>query len=62
MWSKYMAKARFTNEQIEQAKAWFFEDENLSIEWGLRPGAGLNGPITVYNKVEPNGQNEKPSE
>jgi len=62
MWSKYMAKARFTNEQIEQAMAWFFEDENLSIEWGLRPASGLNGPITVYNKVEPNGQNEKPSE
>jgi hypothetical protein len=62
MWSKYMAKARFTNEQIEQAKAWFFEDENLSIEWGLRPGAGLNGPITVYNKVEPNGNDEAPSE
>jgi hypothetical protein len=62
MWSKYMAKARFTNEQIEQAKAWFFEDENLSIEWGLRPGAGLNGPITVYNKVVPNGNDEAPSE
>jgi hypothetical protein len=62
MWSKYMAKARFTNEQIEQAMAWFFEDENLSIEWGLRPGAGLNGPITVYNKVEPNGNDEAPSE
>jgi len=55
-------KAKFTDEQIEQAKAWFFEDENLSIEWGLRPAVGLNGPITVYNKVEPNGQNEKPSE
>jgi hypothetical protein len=62
MWSKYMAKARFTNEQIEQAMAWFFEDENLSIEWGLRPASGLNGPITVYNKVEPNGNDEAPSE
>jgi hypothetical protein len=60
MWSKYMAK--FTNEQIEQAKAWFFEDENLSIEWGLRPGVGQNGPITVYLKEVPNGSNEKPSE
>ena len=54
--------ARFTNEQIEQAKAWFFEDENLSIEWGLRPGVGQNGPITVYVKEVPNGSNEKPSE
>jgi len=57
-----MAKARFTNEQIEQAKAWFFEDENLSIEWGLRPASGLNGPITVYNKVVPNGNDETASE
>ena len=57
-----MAKAKFTNEQIEQAKAWFFEDENLSVEWGLRPGAGLNGPITVYNKVVPNGNDETASE
>ena len=57
-----MAKAKFTNEQIEQAKAWFFEDENLSIEWGLRPAVGLNGPITVYNKVESNGNDEAASE
>jgi hypothetical protein len=62
MWNKYMVKAKFTNEQIEQAKAWFFEDENLSIEWGLRPAVGLNGPITVYNKVEPNGNDETASE
>jgi hypothetical protein len=62
MWNKYMAKAKFTESQIEQAKAWFFEDENLSIEWGLRPASGLNGPITVYNKVEPNGNDEAASE
>jgi hypothetical protein len=62
MWNKYMAKAKFTDEQIEQAKAWFFEDENLSIEWGLRPAVGLNGPITVYNKVVPNGTNETQGE
>jgi hypothetical protein len=60
MWSKYMAK--FTNEQIEQAKAEFFQDENMSIEWGLRPAVGPNGPITVYNKVLPNEQNEAASE
>ena len=53
---------KFTDEQIEQAKAWFFEDENLSIEWGLRPGVGLNGPITVYVKEAPNGSNETASE
>jgi hypothetical protein len=57
-----MAKAKFTQDQIEQAKAAFFEDENLSIEWGLRPAVGLNGPITVYNKVEPNGNDETASE
>jgi len=57
-----MAKAKFTAEQIEQAKAAFFGDEDLSIEWGLRPAVGLNGPITVYNKVVPNEQNEKPGE
>jgi hypothetical protein len=60
MWSKYMAK--FTNEQIEQAKAEFFQDADLSIEWGLRPAVGLNGPITVYVKEVPYGSNEKPSE
>jgi len=54
--------AKFTNEQIEQAKAEFFQDENMSIEWGLRPAVGPNGPITVYNKVLPNEQNEAASE
>ena len=60
MWNKYMAK--FTKEQIEQAKAEFFTDADLSIEWGMRPASGLNGPITVYNKVLPNEQNEKTSD
>ena len=54
--------AKFTKEQIEQAKAEFFSDADLSIEWGMRPGAGNNGPITVYNKVQPNEQNEKTSD
>jgi hypothetical protein len=62
MWSKYMAKAKFTQDQLNEAMAEFFEDENLSIEWGMRPASGLNGPITVYNKVEPNGTNETASE
>jgi hypothetical protein len=53
---------KFTNEQIEQAKAEFFSDADLSIEWGLRPGVGQNGPITVYLKEVPDGSNEKPSE
>ena len=56
-----MAKAKFTQEQLNAAVAEFFADENLSIEWGLRPAVGLNGPITVYNKVEPNGTDERPS-
>ena len=54
--------AKFTKEQIEQAKAEFFQDENMSIEWGMRPASGLNGPITVYNKVQPHEQNETASE
>ena len=57
-----MAKAKFTQDQIEQAKAEFFGDENMSIEWGLRPAVGLNGPITVYLKEVPNGSNETASE
>jgi len=56
-----MAKAKFTQEQLNAAMAEFFADENLSIEWGLRPAVGLNGPITVYNKVEQNGTDERPS-
>jgi hypothetical protein len=60
MWNKYMAK--FTKEQVEQAKAEFFQDENMSIEWGMRPASGRNGPITIYTKVEPNEQNETASE
>jgi hypothetical protein len=56
-----MAKAKFTQEQLNAAVAEFFADENLSIEWGLRPAVGFNGPITVYNKVEQNGTDERPS-
>ena len=56
-----MAKAKFTQEQVHEAMAEFFADENLSIEWGLRPAVGFNGPITVYNKVEQNGTDERPS-
>ena len=54
-----MAKAKFTQDQLDQATAEFFGDENLSIEWGLRPASGLNGPITVYNKVEVQSGNDE---
>ena len=54
--------ARFTQEQIEQAKAEFFADPDASIEWGLLPGAGNNGPITVYKLEKSDGQNETASE
>ena len=54
--------AKFTKEQIEQAKAEFFTDADLSIEWGMRPASGRNGPITVYKKEEQsNGTDERPS-
>jgi len=56
-----MAKAKFTQDQVHEAMAEFFADENMSIEWGLRPAVGLNGPITVYKKEEQNGTNERPS-
>ena len=57
-----MAKAKFTQDQVHEAMAEFFADENMSIEWGLRPAVGLNGPITVYKKEEPNnGTDERPS-
>jgi hypothetical protein len=54
--------ARFTQEQIEQAKAEFFADPDASIEWGLLPATGNNGPITVYKLERTNGSNEIPSE
>jgi hypothetical protein len=57
-----MAKAKFTQDQLNEAMAEFFGDENLSIEWGMRPAVGLNGPITVYNKVEPNESNQAASQ
>jgi hypothetical protein len=49
---------KFTQEQIEQAKAEFFADPDASIEWGLLPGAGNNGPITVYKLERSDGQDE----
>ena len=49
---------KFTQEQIDQAKAEFFEDPDASIEWGLLPAAGNNGPITVYKLEKSNGQDE----
>jgi hypothetical protein len=58
MWNKYMA--RFTQEQIEQAKAWFFE--NNTVVPVLVPGAGNNGPIIAYKKEDQNGNDEAPSE
>jgi hypothetical protein len=50
--------ARFTQEQIDQATAEFFADPDASIEWGLLPGAGNNGPITVYKLERSDGQDE----
>jgi hypothetical protein len=57
-----MAKAKFTQDQLNEAMAEFFADENLSIEWGMRPAVGLNGPITVYNKVKPNESSQAASQ
>ena len=45
--------ARFTQEQIEQAKAEFFaENGSDRLECTFIPGAGNNGPITTYKIPE----------
>ena len=54
--------ARFTQEQVNEAMAEFFADPDASIEWGLLPAAGHNGPITVYKLERTNGSNEAASE
>jgi hypothetical protein len=54
--------ARFTQEQVNEAMAEFFADPDASIEWGLLPAAGNNGPITVYKLEKSNGNDEAPSE
>lgn len=51
-----MAKAKFTQDQLEQAMAEFFGDQE-AVEYQVLPGSGNNGPITMYRKDE-NGQNE----
>ena len=54
--------AKFTQEQIEQAKAEFFQEKGDEyLEFSVIPAAGNNGPITVYKGAN-NGSNEKPSE
>ena len=54
--------ARFTQEQLEQAKAEFYADPDASIERGTLPGAGNNGPITLYKLEKSNGNGETASE
>lgn len=54
--------ARFTQEQIDQAKAEFFADPDASIERGTLPGAGHNGPITLYKLEKSDGAIEAASE
>ena len=55
-----MAKAKFTDSQIEQAKAWFFEDNTVVPV--VVPGAGNNGPIIAYKKEEDYGNGEAASD
>ena len=58
-----MAKARFTQEQIDQATAEFFGDYVAPVHV---PGAGNNGSIIVYKNAsqqkEENGNDETASE
>ncbi len=57
-----MAKAKFTQDQLNEAVAEFFADPDASIEWGLLPGAGNNGPITVYKLEKSDGTSQAASE
>jgi hypothetical protein len=44
-----MAKAKFTEDQLDEAVAEFFCENIPPV---LVPGAGQNGPIIVYKKEE----------
>ena len=57
-----MSKAKFTQDQVNEAVAEFFKDPDASIERGILQGAGYNGPITLYKLEKSNGQNETASE
>jgi len=52
---------KFTQDQLDEAVAEFFADPDASIERGTLPGAGNNGPITMYRKDE-NGTSQAASE
>ena len=55
--------ARFTQEQIEQAKAEFFQEQGQTyVECSFLPGAGNNGGITMYKLGAQNGNDETASE
>lgn len=55
--------AKFTQEQIEQATAEFLVGENAEWSTVKIPGAGNNGSILIYQKVEKdNGTNQGPSD
>jgi hypothetical protein len=54
-----MAKAKFTQDQVQEAMAEFFSE---TVDHQVLAGAGNNGPIVIYklNEVQ-NGTNERPS-
>lgn len=57
-----MAKAKFTQEQLNKAIAEFFtENGEAHLECSFIAGAGNNGGITVYKLGENNGTDERPS-
>ena len=57
-----MSKAKFTQDQVNEAVAEFFKDPDASIERGTLPGAGHNGPITLYKLEKSNGPSQAASE
>ena len=55
--------ARFTQEQIEQATAEFFQEQGETyVECTFLPGAGNNGAITTYKLGEQNGNDQAESQ
>jgi hypothetical protein len=56
-----MAKAKFTQAQIDQATAEFFGENS---EWTnvILPGAGNNGTIKIYTKEIQNGNDQAQSQ
>lgn len=54
-----MAKAKFTQDQLDEAVAEFFSE---NVPPSVLPGAGNNGQIIIYRKGESDGDGQAASE